>query len=1324
MWLMDQMMPANPAYGLPVAYRLKGLLDVVALENSFNEIVRRHEILRTTFAINGGEPLQAIHQACEIRIDVTELDHLTPDERERRVRALASEAASVSFDLARLPLHRILLFKLADDEHVLFINLHHIVADGISLGLILNELDKLYRVFTGSTHDDIGDLKIQYADFALWQRQNVATKSYVNEIAFWRRRLHGAPVLALPADLQRPAVQSFKGSNVFFDITKTLAQDLAALGAREGCTLFTTLLAAFEVLLQRYSGADDLVIGAPVAMRPAQVERLIGNFLNVIPLRCDLSGDPTFVRVLRRTRSMTLHAFANAELPFEQIVENVTFQRDPSRNPIFQVMVEVLPAVTSRIGELQVSSFYFDLGFSQFDLSFHAWEEADGYACRFEYCTDVFRADTMERMSANFLQLLSSIVANPNQRIATAPILTEPEKTRLLVDWNHTSRAYPSDRCLHQLIEAIAVRHPSRMAIECGGRTLTYGELNAHANQLAHHLIESGVTTEELIGIHLERSPDLVVGLLGILKAGAAYVPLDPSFPAERLAYMMDDAGMSKVVTHSNLLDTLPRGERIFFCFDSDGPLIRRRRASDPRLPVRPSNLAYTIYTSGSSGKPKGVMIEHRSLVNCLTAMQQEPGFAEHDVLVAVTTISFDIAALEIFLPLISGGKLVIAKKNEAMDGSSLAQLLEHSRATMLQATPSTWRLLIDANWTGTPGLKMLCGGEALSRELANRLLERGRELWNMYGPTETTIWSAVHRVESTIGPVPIGPPISNTQFYIVDNELEPVPIGVPGELLIGGDGLARGYLDRPDLTAERFPKNRFSSSETHVYKTGDLARFRSDGRIEFLGRRDFQVKVRGYRIELEEIEHVLAQHESVKDVAVVTWEDEDGDKRLVAYYIPPAGQKPGAGDLRRYLQGKLPDYMCPAFFVELQTFPFTPNRKIDRKALPKPDMSMLQAGSRHVAPQRQKETQLVAIWQDILKRQPIGLDDSFFDLGGHSLLAARLFMRIEQKLGVKLPLATLFHSPTIRTLADKIEEKVGTTNWDSLVPIQTQGSKPPLFVVHGAEGNVLLYRGLAESLGNDQPVYGLQSQGLDGGDVFEPKLESIAARYREEIQSVQPAGPYYLGGYCLGGTIAFEIALQLRRAGESVALLALFESYNVQRGPAVSTTLRVIHKAENLYFQARNLLLSGGSVKFIAEKLRVEVSRLAVHFDILRERIVHRFHPSHGVSYRHLRIQVANHQAQAAYRPVPYDGRITLFKPKMHYRDFNDPHFGWEGLAVQGVQIVDMPNYPRGSLNQPFVRVLADRLKTEIEKTFHGQVARPNAMIVSREDDKGRLVG
>jgi len=1302
MWVLDQLAPGNTAYGMPAAYRLKGPLDIKALEDSFNEVIKRHEVLRTTYAIINGEPQQTIHQTCNIAVQTITFAPMPLEERERHLQLAASQESRVPFDLSRLPLVRVLVFRIADYEHVLFINVHHIAGDGISFGLMLRELDHHYRERTGFKHTAIPDLKIQYADFAIWQRESVATKSYVQELGFWRQQLHGAPaVLELPADMPRPPVQSFKGSNIFFEIPKTLAKQLSAIGASEGCTAFTTLLAAFQVLLQRYSGARDIVIGTPVSLRtPAEVEPLIGNFLNMIPLRCDLSGNPTFLEVLRRTRRTTVHAFSKVELPFEKIVENVPFRRDPSRNPLFQVMFEVLPPVASRIGGLEVESFYFDTPTSKFDLSLHASEEPYGYACRFEYCADLFKAGTIRRMSESFDQLLSFVVANPSQRISEVPLLIESEKSRLAA-WNRTEREYPNDQCLHHLFEATAARNPDRIAVECAGQKVTYSELNRQASQFADYLIASGVKTEEFVGVYLERSPQLIIALLGILKAGAAYVPLDPSFPVERLAYMIDDANISSVVTHSNLLKTLPPGKWKPICLDSDYGIPIAKRVDDPCVKVESSNLAYTLYTSGSSGKPKGVMIEHRSVVNCLSAMQVEPGFDGNDVMVSVTTISFDIAALEIFLPLISGGKLVIASKNETLDGSLLADLVQRSKATMLQATPSTWKMLIDAGWQAPLKFKMLCGGEALPRGLANRLLDRGGQLWNMYGPTETTIWSAVYNVHSSNGPVPIGRPIANTQFYLVDEELQPVPIGVPGELLIGGDGLARGYLNQPELTETRFVRTRFEPSETRVYKTGDLARFHSDGRLEFLGRRDFQVKIRGHRIELEEVEHVLAQHESIKEAVVIVWEDQDGDKRLVAYYIPLAGCKPVSSDLRTHMQDKLPHYMCPSFFVELETFPLTPNAKIDRTAFPRPDLSKVVTDTKPAGPQSQLMTRITAIWQEVLKC-PVGTDDNFFELGGHSLLAARLFAQIEKVLGVKLPLSTLLQFPTVRTLADRIEENGDFSFCSSLVPIQVGGDKPALFLVHGAEGNVLLYKNLAHYLGTDQPVFGLEFRVLHGDDSPETTFENIAARYLREIRSVQPTGPYYLGGYCLGGTIAFEIAQQIKRIGESVALLAMFETYNVRSQPPASLALRVAHKVENVYFHVRNLFLSRGSLQFFTDKLKVELSRFMVDCGILLGKLADRFHGHHELALQHISVREMNDRAQAAYQPCPYDGTITLFRPKSHYRGFNDPNCGWQGLAQQGVHVVEMPNYPRGSLTQPFVGVLAHVLRTEIERTLH----------------------
>lgn len=1300
MWLIDRMTEGNPAYNQPVGYRLRGYLNAAALEDSFNEVVRRHEILRTTFIVENDTPLQCIQPECKIRINFAELD---PATAESRLQFLAAEEALTSFDLSRLPLIRVSLFKLGEAEHVLIINLHHIVADGISVGLILDEVDIFYRALTGGRDPRPPDLSLQYADFAVWQRQAVDDAAYSDQLSFWQKQLSGElPVLELPSDFPRPLLQSFKGSNVFLNLPQTLVRDLTSLGAREGCTFFMTVLAAFQVLLHRYSGAEDIVIGTPVALRdPGQVGRLIGNCLNMAALRCDLSGNPDFIELLRRSRDTALNAFSNADLPYEALMKHLKIERNPGRNPVFQVMLEALQPSTPTIGDLEITNFHFDMKFAQFDLALHFCEESGGQLVRFEYCTDVFLAETVERLSASFARLLHAVAANPRQKISEIPILSEAERHQALRAWNNTPGDYPKERCVHHLFERTAMGAPDRVAVECGGQSLTYGELNAKANRLANHLRKSGVQPESCVGIFLERSLDLIVALLGVLKAGAAYVPMDPSFPPERLAWMMEDADISLLVTQTPLVNELSRPEMKTVCLDADWGAIEHAVSDNPGVAISPSSLAYIIYTSGSTGKPKGVMIEHRSVVNFLFSMQREPGFDENDVLVAVTTISFDIAALEVFLPLISGGKLVVADRNEVVDGSALLEKISKSGATVLQATPATWKLMLEAGWETTPELKMLCGGESLPRELANRMLQRGAELWNMYGPTETTIWSSTEKIQPGSDPILIGRPIANTQLYVVDEHLEPVPLGVVGELLIGGDGVARGYRNRPDLTAERFVETSFLEPGNRAYRTGDLARFRPDGRLELLGRLDHQVKVRGYRIELGEIENVLSQHELLKEAVVVARENPDGNKCLVAYCIPITRGRLKSSELGQFLQRKLPDYMLPSYFVEMEAFPLTPNGKIDRKALPNPESISLEAGSPFVEPDGELEQQLADIWKRALRKPVIGANDNFFDLGGHSLLAAQVFAQMNRQLGVKLPLALLFQAPTVRQLAASIQQKPQKSSWRSLVPIQTGGHRPPIFLVHGAEGNVLLYKHLARNLGDNQPIYGLQSLGVDGHEGAETTIEEMAAHYRKEIQELQPKGPYLLGGYCMGGTIALEIAQQLRREGESVALVAMLETYNLAPTPRLSFSLRMIHKVQNLYFHLTNLLLSGsqGGFDFFFEKMKVELGRVKVTLNILWSAMLEKFNYESGLQYQHLQTRILNDKAQASYTPLPYDGKITLFRTKGHYYGFGDWDFGWGSIARRGVHVVELPLYPRGTLNDPFVEVVAQRLKAEIEK-------------------------
>ena len=1042
MWVIDQMMPGNSAYSLPLGFRLKGLLDSMALEDSFNAVVKRHEGLRTTFAFRDGEPLQLIHPDLKIKFDVRKLDHLTGDQRENRLSALASEVSVASFDLSRLPLIRVSLFKLGEADHILIINVHHIVADGLSIGLLLEELDTFYRAFTGGGDPRPPELAVQYADFALWQRQSMADEApYANQIEFWRTQLGGTlPVLELPGDKPRPALQSFNGSNIFFHISIALAQEFRSLAEREGCTVFMILLAAFQVLLQRYSGADDIVIGTPVSGRTLHdVEPLIGNFLNMVALRCDLTGDPTFIELLRRSRDTTLNAFSNSDLPFETMMKHLKLQRDPSRNPIFQVLLQVLSTTAPRIGDLQVNSFHFDLKIAQFDLSLHLYEEAGAYVGRFEYCTDLFRAETVDGFASNFEQLLHAVIRDPQQSISKIAILTASERDRILNEWNDTGAGFPADLLLHELFEAQVQRTPERIALRFGAAALSYAELNTRASRMAQALRSRGVGRGQRVGLCVERGIDLLAAVLGILKAGAAYVPLDPDYPEERLRFMAEDAQLALLVATTSLAGAfgLPRERQLLL--DADAKSIAA--APDTRLPIdaytaQPEDPAYVIYTSGSTGKPKGVIVPHRAVVNFLTSMAREPGLTAEDVLVAVTTLSFDIAVLELQLPLTLGATVVIASRDEAVDGHALSALLEQQRATVMQATPVTWRLLLEADWAGRSPFKGLVGGEALPKDVAEQLLAHGVELWNMYGPTETTVWSTCARITDTANGISIGKPIANTTVYILDAHKNLCPTGVPGELCVGGAGVTLGYWKRPELTAERFIADPFSATPgATLYRTGDRARWRNDGMLEHLGRLDDQVKLRGFRIELAEIEANLAEHPDVRQAAVHLWRAKANDLRIVACCVLAKAGALAPVSLRKHLRARLPEYMIPQHFLPVNEIPLTPNGKVDRRRLPTPVAAESTLG-RHETPADPDEVTIAEIWTQLIQpARPIGRNDKFFEMGGHSLLALRALRQIENKLGTKLEFRLFFQESLAEIATRCRSERIARTTPDQPSP-------------------------------------------------------------------------------------------------------------------------------------------------------------------------------------------------------------------------------------------------------------------------------------------------
>ena len=1291
LWLLDQIEPNRPTYNIPLALRLRGTLDVAALEQSLNEICRRHEVLRTTFSGGqNGEPCQVIAAPVSVPLPVVDLRGCAVEAEE----CLRAEARR-PFNLAIGPVVRWKLLQVADDEHALLWNVHHIAFDGWSIGVLARELSALYGAFVAGQASPLPELPVQYVDFAAWQRDWLRGEVLERQLTFWKKQLAGSSlVLELPADRPRPPTQSTRGADIPFELSKRAGDALEQLGRREGATLFMTLLAAFQVLLHRHSGQDDIIVGAPVAGRDlVETEGLIGFFVNTVPVRGDLSGNPSFRQFLQQIRETALGVFAHQDIPFEKLVEELQPSRDLSRSPLFQVMFlfQNTPVQPYKLPGVTVTPMQVETDTAKFDLGIELWQTEQGLRGRLQYCTDLFDEARMRRLLGHFATLLDGIVANPDQRVGDLPLLTAAERQETLVTWNATAAEYPQDICVPALIEAQAWRTPDAVAAVFGDATLTYRQLNQQADQLAAWLREQGVGPEQLVGLNVERSLEMLIAVLGVSKAGGAYLPLDPLFPAERLAFMTEDAKPHVILTREKVRAAL------------DGPKLPAVAAG-----TTPDNLAYVLYTSGSTGKPKGVQITQRAVVNFLASMRREPGLTAADVLLAVTTLSFDIAGLELLLPLTVGARVVIASRAVAADGAQLARLLAQSQATVLQATPATWRMLLQSDWPGDSTLKMLCGGEALPADLAEQLLARGGELWNLYGPTETTIWSAASRVERG-QPVVVGRPIANTTFYVVDQALQPVPVGVPGELLIGGHGVARGYLNRPELTAEKFIANRFG--EGRLYRTGDLVRYCAAGTLEFLGRLDHQVKVRGFRIELGEIEALLRAHDDVKQAAVTMREDTPGDKRLVAYIVPAAEPAPNAAALRTWLKKELPDYMVPAAFVTLAALPLTPNGKVDRKALPAPEHKRAVADETFVAPRDPLEEQLVRIWGKTFGHNHIGVRDNFFELGGHSLLAVRLFAQVARFTGKELPLVTLFQAPTIEQLAGVLRQQGWESPWSCLVPIKESGSRPPFYCVHGVGGNILEYLDLAKYMDADQPFYGIQAGGLDGK---RPRLnltvEGMAAQYLKEIRAFQPQGPYYIGGSSFGGTVAYEIAQQLRAAGAEVGLLAFFDTNGPdypQYLPGTTAWQRKLlglrnrvalhwdnlraaegrHRLEYVWVKAQKW--ARGLVWLAARNIRHRWKRL-------RERTEQLWLPA---TIR--QVQQAGRWAALDYVPKPYAGQVALFRATEQPRGIiPDPTLGWGKLVLGGFEIYDTPGHHGAVVREPRARVTAQQLRDALSKT------------------------
>ena len=1284
LWFLHQMEPASAAYNMPLAFRLSGPLEVDLLQWSFDEIVRRHEILRTTFDMLDQEPVQLIAATGELKLTVTDFSSLPPSAREAEAELLAGEEAQQSFDLVRGPLIRAMLIRLATDEHVLLVTMHHIISDGWSQTVLLNELGALYEAAVAGRSSPLPELPIQYADFAEWQRQWLKGEVLDQQLDYWRKHLTGAPPsLELPADRPRPALQTFNGARQTFALSRDLSTRLVELSRREDATLFMTLLTAFYVLLYRYTGETDIVVGTPVANRNRhELESLIGFFVNTLALRAGLSGNPTFRELLAQIREVSVGAYAHQDLPFEMLVEELSPARDQSRNPIFQVMfaLQNMPDPASQSLGLVIKPVDVKTARAQFDLILDVIHFEGQLHLTFVYNTDLFDSSTIQIIAAHFKVLLAGVAAGAGKPVGALPLLTAGELRQLLVDWNNTAKEPPAEVCIHRLFEQQVERFPEAIALMFEERRMTYEELNQQANKLANYLLAAGVGPESFVGLTLERSPEMIVALLAILKAGGAYVPIDPSSPPARLAYILDDAGISVLVTdqHSAAQLSVSQSVRVVF-IDEEADQISKHSDGNPQCSAGGDNAAYVIYTSGSTGAPKGVVLAHRGVCNQIAAMAHAFGVRPESCVLQFASLGFDASVFEIFTALTTGARLCLVSRETMLSGGQLVEHAQEQNVTVAMLPPSLLALLSPNDW---PALEtMISAGERCPAELATRW-SRGRRFINAYGPTETTIVVVVYEHNGVrAGDPPIGRPLSNTQAYVLDRHLNPVPVGAAGELYIGGAGVGRGYLGRPNLTAEKFIPNPFSTDPgARLYKTGDMARYLPDGNIRYIGRWDQQLKVRGFRIEPGEIEATLKEHETVADAAVIA----DADQRLIAYVTTKPGSTVTGPELRIFARQKLPDYMVPSLFVSLDELPLNANRKVDRAVLRARVTTQPERVDAPVGPRDLVESQLARIWEELLHVEP-GMRDNFFDLGGHSLLAVSLLARVQQVTGKQLNVADVFTAPTIESLASILRGESRVAASTPLIAIQPHGSLTPVFFVHPAGGSVAGYFALARALGPERPFYALEGT---SADVSERRVELIAADYLKAIRAVQPDGPYVLGGWSAGGVIAFEMARQLQAPGAGVALVVLLDSSPPGAVDAVDSVSLLAGFAGNL----------GIPIDLVSEELLQAETQTQLNWLLDRAHRSQALPPDVGFDdlRRQFEIYLADIEAVKNYQPPAAAIPLLLLRAT---GESEDPEMiaHWNQLSSNNLEIQNIPGDHLTIMRAPNVFTLAQFLRERL---------------------------
>jgi amino acid adenylation domain-containing protein len=1306
-WLGVQIsQEANLACILSQSLQAIGRLDLEVLQAAIRQLVSRHESLRTTISGDGMTIL--IAKEIDLQVPLSDLSALSANDRAAEIDRYQSQSVSEPFDLQHGPLFRARILKLTDREHLLIFAVHHIVCDGWSLGIILADLAKIYTALNRGLVPELAPAEY-FSEYAFLEQAQIDDPETIATEAYWLQRFAELPPgLDLPTDYPRPPLRTFNADREYHTLPASLVERIEKVGFKNGCSLMTTLLSAFEILLFKLTGQTDLTVGVPTSGQIAAGKyNLVGHCVNFLPLRSRIDPAISFSDYLRSRNSAILDDYEHQNFTFGSLLQKLAIPRDASRIPLVSAVFNIDldgGGSPSTFDELTTELTVNRGAFATFEFFLNGVTTASGdldLDC--QYNPNLFRAISIQRRLGEFENLLTQIVATPDRPLHQLSLLSAAQAQQLLVDWNATQTDYPQSQWIDRLFEQQVAIAGDAVAVVFQSQQLTYRELNDRANRLANYLLAIGVKSGELVGIALDRSIETIVSILAILKAGGAYLPLDLSYPAERLAFMLENARVSVLVTKKTVRDRLPSHPARTIDLDTDWDDIAQASQLNPQRSGQADDLAYVMYTSGSTGQPKGVCIPHRGVVR-LVKNTNYLDFSPQQVWLQLAPIAFDASTLEIWGSLLNGGKLVLFP-GEKPSLSELGQTIAHHQITTLWLTAGLFHLMVDERIEDLQPLRQLiAGGDVLSVPHVRKVLATlpNCQLINGYGPTENTTFTCCYPISSLEGltSVPIGRPIANTQVYVLDPDLQPVPIGISGELYIGGDGLARGYLDRDELNREKFVPDPFAPGE-RLYRTGDLVRYLPDGNLEFLGRIDTQVKIRGFRIELGEIDAILAQHPAVREVRTIDREDRPGDKRLVAYIVSDRPTPPSAQELRTFIQSKLPDYLIPSAFVTISALPLTANGKVDRRALPVPESDRPDTAHAFVAARNDLELHLVKIWERVLGVNPIGVRDNFFELGGHSLMAVRLFNEIEKSCGKVILLTTLFHAQTIEELAQVLNPNKPDRVWQSLVEMKPGSpNKTPLFCMHAIWGNILFYRNFTNYIEADRPVYGLQSKGLDGQQTPCTSIPEMAANYIQEIQSIQPQGPYLLLGYSLGGLVAFEIAQQLQAQGQEIQLLALVDpttqnlpTLEENRGFAAPTMLTKnishLHKLLNLSFKYKLL--------YIWERLywNLTIGHLNFFYTIYLKYI-----KGAANELRLLDVYWANYPTQYSYIPQSYQGKIVFFKSEdPGGGNENDCESKWEIVARKGIEVESVPGSHLSMMDEPNVKILCTKLNIHLSQ-------------------------